>query len=145
MQPELRAIDAYNPRERLVEWVRGFGVTTMHTGHGPGALDQRPDHDRQDARRRPWSGDASCPRRWSRPRSATRRAAPRTEVAGHAAPRWSRCCARELVKAQEYAAKREAPETDKEPARDLKLEMLARVLEARAAAAGHRRTAHRTS
>ena len=38
IQPELRAIDAYNPRERLVEWVRGFGVTTLHTGHAPGAL-----------------------------------------------------------------------------------------------------------
>jgi imidazolonepropionase-like amidohydrolase len=38
MQPELRAVDAYNARERLIEWVRGFGVTTMHTGHGPGAL-----------------------------------------------------------------------------------------------------------
>ncbi|NQW46429.1 MAG: amidohydrolase, partial [Planctomycetes bacterium] len=30
MQPELRAIDAYNPQERLIEWVRGFGVTTLH-------------------------------------------------------------------------------------------------------------------
>lgn len=38
IQPELRAIDAYNPREVLVDWVRGFGVTTMHTGHGPGIL-----------------------------------------------------------------------------------------------------------
>ncbi len=38
IQPELRAMDAYNARERLVEWVRGFGVTTLHTGHGPGAL-----------------------------------------------------------------------------------------------------------
>jgi imidazolonepropionase-like amidohydrolase len=38
IQPELRAIDGYNPRERLVEWVRGFGVTTLHTGHGPGSL-----------------------------------------------------------------------------------------------------------
>lgn len=38
LQPELRAIDAYNARERLVEWVRGFGVTTLHTGHGPQAL-----------------------------------------------------------------------------------------------------------
>lgn len=38
IQPELRAIDAYNPNERLVEWVRGLGVTTLHTGHGPGAL-----------------------------------------------------------------------------------------------------------
>ena len=38
MQPELRAIDAYNWKERLVEWVRGFGVTTVHTGHSPGEL-----------------------------------------------------------------------------------------------------------
>jgi imidazolonepropionase-like amidohydrolase len=38
MQPELRAIDAYDPQERLIEWVRGFGTTTMHTGHGPGIL-----------------------------------------------------------------------------------------------------------
>jgi len=38
IQPELRAIDAYNARERLVEWVRSFGVTTLHTGHGPGAV-----------------------------------------------------------------------------------------------------------
>ena len=38
MQPQLRAIDAYNPQERLVEWVRGFGTTTVHTGHAPGAL-----------------------------------------------------------------------------------------------------------
>ena len=38
VQPQLRAIDAYNPQEALVEWLRGFGVTTIHTGHGPGAL-----------------------------------------------------------------------------------------------------------
>ena len=38
MQPELRAIDAYNPEEKLVEWVRGLGVTTLHTGHQPSAL-----------------------------------------------------------------------------------------------------------
>src|SRR5690606_1156108 len=38
IQPELRAIDAYNPREELVGWLRSFGVTTIHTGHGPGAL-----------------------------------------------------------------------------------------------------------
>ncbi|MGI8786288.1 MAG: amidohydrolase family protein [Pyrinomonadaceae bacterium] len=38
MQPELRAIDAYNPEEKLIEWVRSFGVTTINTGHQPGAL-----------------------------------------------------------------------------------------------------------
>jgi imidazolonepropionase-like amidohydrolase len=38
IQPELRAVDAYNAREPLVEWQRRFGTTTMNTGHGPGAL-----------------------------------------------------------------------------------------------------------
>lgn len=38
IQPELRAIDAYNAREELIAYARGFGVTTIHTGHGPGAL-----------------------------------------------------------------------------------------------------------
>ena len=38
IQPQLRAIDAFNVRERLVEWVRSLGVTTIHTGHGPGEV-----------------------------------------------------------------------------------------------------------
>ncbi len=38
MQPELRAVDSYNSLDPLVDFVRSLGVTTMHTGHGPGAL-----------------------------------------------------------------------------------------------------------
>ena len=38
VQPDLRAIDGYNPDEALVDWLRSFGVTTIHTGHGPGAV-----------------------------------------------------------------------------------------------------------
>ena len=38
VQPELRAIDGYNAQEDLIEWVRSFGVTTIHTGHAPGEL-----------------------------------------------------------------------------------------------------------
>lgn len=38
VQPELRALDAYNPADPLVGWLRGFGVTTVHTGHAPGAV-----------------------------------------------------------------------------------------------------------
>jgi imidazolonepropionase-like amidohydrolase len=38
LQPELRAIDAFNPREELVDYIRGFGITTIHTGHAPGEL-----------------------------------------------------------------------------------------------------------
>merc|ERR1711964_886205 len=35
IQPELRALDAYNAHEELIDWVRSFGVTTIHTGHAP--------------------------------------------------------------------------------------------------------------
>lgn len=38
IQPELRAIDAYNAQEELIAWVRSFGVTTVHAGHAPGEL-----------------------------------------------------------------------------------------------------------
>ncbi len=38
IQPELRAIDAYNPRETLVAWLRSHGITTIHTGHAPGEV-----------------------------------------------------------------------------------------------------------
>ena len=38
IQPELRAIDAYNAREELVGVLRSRGITTVHTGHGPGAV-----------------------------------------------------------------------------------------------------------
>lgn len=31
LQPELRAIDAYNARDPLVAWVRSFGITTLNT------------------------------------------------------------------------------------------------------------------
>ena len=37
IQPELRAIDAYDPQEALVDWVREFGTTTVHVGPSPGA------------------------------------------------------------------------------------------------------------
>jgi len=38
MQPQLRAIDAYNASDELIEWLRELGVTTLHTGHAPGQL-----------------------------------------------------------------------------------------------------------
>ncbi|ANM29606.1 amidohydrolase [Acidobacteria bacterium Mor1] len=38
VQPELRAVDAYDPIEPLVEFARSLGVTTIHTGHGTGAV-----------------------------------------------------------------------------------------------------------
>lgn len=38
IQPDLRAMDAYNPREDLVKFLQALGVTILHTGHGPGAV-----------------------------------------------------------------------------------------------------------
>jgi len=38
IQPELRAFDAYNPNDELVSYLSEFGVTTINTGHAPGAL-----------------------------------------------------------------------------------------------------------
>jgi len=38
VQPELRAMDAYNAQEFLVGFVKSKGMTTLHTGHGPGAV-----------------------------------------------------------------------------------------------------------
>lgn len=38
IQPDLRAVDAFNARERLVEYIRDYGITTIHTGHAPGSV-----------------------------------------------------------------------------------------------------------
>lgn len=38
VQPELRAIDSYNAREFLVKHLLSEGITTIHTGHAPGAV-----------------------------------------------------------------------------------------------------------
>ena len=38
LQPALAPVDAYNAQDRLIAWVRSFGVTTVHTGHAPGEL-----------------------------------------------------------------------------------------------------------
>lgn len=38
IQPGLRAVDAYNPQDPLVAWLRDLGITTVHTGHAPGEL-----------------------------------------------------------------------------------------------------------
>lgn len=38
IQPELRALDAYNAGDPLVEWIRSFGVTTIHVCPAPGEL-----------------------------------------------------------------------------------------------------------
>jgi len=36
VRPELRALDAWHPRDPLLGWLRGFGITTVHAGPSPG-------------------------------------------------------------------------------------------------------------
>lgn len=119
IQPELRAIDAYNPRERLVEWVRGFGVTTLHTGHGPGILVsgqtmivKTRGNTAEEAAVVKEAMVAATLGNGSRESGAR---SPGTRAKAIAMLR------SEFVKAQEYAAK-------KEKARDLRTETFARVL-----------------
>ena len=125
IQPELRAIDAYNPREPLVEWVRSFGVTTVHTGHAPGALVSgqtlvaKTSGDTVDeAVIRPFAMVAATLGEGAR---MTGEQAPGTRSKAVAMLR------QELVRAQEYA--RELAEGGEgAPDRDLRLEALAAVL-----------------
>ena len=127
LQPELRALDAYNPREPLVEWVRQFGVTTIHTGHGPGAL---------------ISGQTMIVKTHGRTLEAMvlNPAAMIAGTLGNGATTGSdkapgtrakaiALLRAELIKAQEYARKLAATDPEKRPARDLRLEALIRALE----------------
>ena len=127
MQPELRAVDAYNPRERLVAWLRSFGVTTLHTGHAPGEL---------------ISGQTMI----VKTRGDTVEAATIVETAAVATTLSSDArkgkgkspgtrgkmvamLRAQLIKAKEYADKRQSAKEDEKPPRDLGLDVLVRVLE----------------
>jgi imidazolonepropionase-like amidohydrolase len=135
IQPELRAIDAYNPADRLVGWVRGFGVTTVHTGHGPGALVSGQTMVVK-TRGRDVETDALVPFAMV---AATLGDGARSREEGKAPGTRAKAIAllrAELIKAQEYTKKLEgegkAPADDKdkgkEPERNLRLEAVARVL-----------------
>ena len=128
MQPELRAVDAYNTEERLIEWVRGFGVTTINTGHAPGApvsgqtmIAKTSGKTVEDATLVPTAmvaatiGDSAL---------QTGGRAPGTRAKEIAMLR------AELLKAQDYNRKTDDARGDaaKSPARDLRTEMFARML-----------------
>jgi imidazolonepropionase-like amidohydrolase len=127
IQPELRAIDAYNPGERLVAWVRGFGVTTIHTGHGPGALISG---QTMIAKTRGKDVDAAVMVPTAMVAATLGKGGEASEEAKSPGTR-ARAIAllrAELIKAQEYAKKNESPEKGKEPERSLRLETLGAVL-----------------
>jgi imidazolonepropionase-like amidohydrolase len=126
MQPELRASDTYDARERLIEWLRGFGVTTIHTGHGPGALIsgqtmivKTVGDEVDDAVVVPLAMIAAT---LGEGALAEGGRAPGTVAKEIAMLRG------EFLKAQEYDRKQQAAKEGERGARDLRMEMYARVL-----------------
>ena len=132
IQPELRAIDAYNAREPLVEWLRSFGITTIHSGHGPGELisgqtliAKTTGDTVAEAVIEPAAMVAATGGEGAVMTGENGRKSPGTRAKVSAMLR------SELLKAQDYAGKVAAArgDGDKEaPPRDLKLETLAAVL-----------------
>ena len=138
IQPELRAIDAYNAKDPLVAWVRSFGVTTVNTGHSPGALisgqtmivktfGRTADEDviNPSAMTSVTLGRngltvAENPPGQGGP-SATKSPGNRSKAVA--------MLRAELIKAQEYARKREGKDESKRPGRDLKYETLLRAFD----------------
>jgi imidazolonepropionase-like amidohydrolase len=128
MQPELRAIDAYNGRDPLVTWLREFGITTVNTGHAPGALisgqtmilKTNTEEITADSVIRPYAMLAG-----SLGPDAMADGGPGTRAKAVAMLR------AELLKAQDYARKIEEGKADaeKNPDRDLRKEAFAAVLQ----------------
>ena len=126
IQPELRAIDAYNPREELVAWLRGFGVTTLHTGHAPAAL---VSGQTMIVKTRGETIDEAVirPEAMIAVSLGTAGLGQDNKSPG-TRPKEIAMLRTELVKAQEYNRKLGSAGADSKPARDLRLEMLAKVL-----------------
>lgn len=124
IQPELRAVDAYNSREKLVEWLRNLGVTTLHTGHGPGALisGQTMIIKTNKVNANDAINPAAMMAMTLGSTVSSNYKTPGTRSKGVAMLRAA------LIKAQAYAEKTKLEDESKHPDRDLKMEMLAKVL-----------------
>ena len=126
LQPSLRAVDAYNPQETLVSWLRSFGVTTVHTGHAPGELIsgqtiivKTVGTTCEEAL---MVSDAMVVSTLGQ--SARKRGKKSPGTRG----KMMSLLRAELIKAREYAKNREKEDVSKHPARDLGLEALTAVL-----------------
>lgn len=127
MQPQLRAIDAYNAQETLVGWLRGLGVTTIHTGHGPGAL---VSGQTLIAKTRGATVDEAVvvPMAMIASNLGPSALAEKEKSPGTRAKQMSMLRAA-LIRADEYRKKQTVPAGAEKPARDLELEALASVLD----------------
>lgn len=125
VQPELRAIDAYNPEETLVKVIRDYGVTTIHTGHGIGALvsgqtmiAKTKDGTVETVTIQPLSMLAMT----IGPSVSGNFTSPGTKAKQIAMIRT------ELFKAQAHLKKQSDKDSSKRPAADLKMDMLVKLL-----------------
>jgi imidazolonepropionase-like amidohydrolase len=126
IQPELRALDAYNPQERLVEWVRSFGVTTIHTGHAWGELIsgqtiivKTAGRTVEEALLRAPGAVAATLSPWAQKSDGK---SPGTRGKMMALLR------AELIRAREYLHKQAQDDPNQKPERNLRYEVLGRVL-----------------
>ena len=125
IQPELRAIDAYNAEETLVKVVRDNGVTTIHTGHGIGAL---VSGQTMVAKTKMGIADEVSIMPLAMlamtigPSVSGNFSSPGTKAKQVAMIRT------ELIKAQGYLKKHQEKDSSKRPAQDLKMDMLVKLL-----------------
>ena len=128
MEDGLRAIDAYNAREPLVEWLRSFGVTTVHTGHAPGAVISG---QTMIAKTRGETLDEAVLVPFAMVAATVGEGATADGEVPGTRSKAIAMLRQELVRASEYAGKQAAAEEDEEadgPDRNLRLEALATVL-----------------
>ncbi|TNE72716.1 amidohydrolase [bacterium] len=125
IQPELRAIDAYNAQEALVKFLQEMGITTVHSGHGPGALmsgqtliAKTTGETVEEAVIKPEAMIAMT----IGSAVASNFKSPGTRSKGIAMLRET------FVSAQQYAEKMKNKDESKRPARDLKKEAVAKLL-----------------
>ncbi|MFN3597636.1 MAG: amidohydrolase family protein [Rubricoccaceae bacterium] len=128
LQPALRALDAYNGRDELVAWLLAHGVTTVNTGHAPGALaagqtvvvkTAYPDADRalvDSTAMLAMTLGGGVRANFASPGTRSRAVAD---------------LRRALVDAEDYARRRAHPNPARRPARNLDKDVLAAVVEGR--------------
>ena len=126
IQPDLRAIDAYNPEEKLVKVVRDYGITTIHTGHGVGAL---VSGQTMIAKTKVGTVETVVIQPLSMlamtlgPSVSSNFTSPGTKAKQMAMIRT------EFIKAQSYQKKQTEKDTTKRPAADLKMDALVKLLD----------------
>jgi len=126
IQPQLRAIDAYDARGPLVTWLREFGVTTIHTGHGPGALVSGQTLIAKTSGDNVTEAVTKHPAMLAMTLGSTALAEDKKSPGTRS--KMVAMLRAEFIRAREYRDKLEKAPEDKRPARDLGLEVLVQAL-----------------